>query len=74
MEKQNKYKAGKPRFSQYHGYEIVPILRKGKILWIIPFWYYDHHVQNFGQADEIVFLLNNPNIMKQRMQEVVQTL
>lgn len=68
----NNYKITKPRFSEWHHAEVVDILKRGKVLWIFPFWRHHDTILNMGQAEEVVYLLNNPDVMQQRIKEAVK--
>lgn len=61
------YRAGKPRFSTFHGYEVCDIYKREKLFGLIPYWRHSDTIKNAGQVDEVVMLLNNPNELKKRL-------
>lgn len=65
----SKYKISKPIFSDYHKSEVVDILKLGKIFWLFPFWWHHDTILNRGQAEEVVYLLNNPDVVEHRVKE-----
>jgi hypothetical protein len=67
-----KYKLTAPRFSKYHNDMVVDILKKGKLFWVIPFWFYHDTILNKGQAEEVVYLLNNPAEMERRILAAIE--
>jgi hypothetical protein len=61
------FRLSKPRFSSYYGYEVVDILKRKKLLGFINYWSWHETIKNVGQAEEVVFLLNNPNELQKRL-------
>lgn len=61
------YKSSKPRYSDHYGCEVVDILKRKKIFGFIPYWVQHDTIKNFGQADEVVMLLNNPDELESRL-------
>lgn len=66
------FKAAKPRFSTYFNYEVVDILQRRKLFGLIPIWMRFDTVKNVGQVDELVYLLNNQEVMKERLSRTVE--
>lgn len=60
------YKLGKSRFSVFHNCEVIDILKK-EYFFIFSYWTHSDTIKNVGQAEEIVFLLNNPVEFKNRI-------
>lgn len=65
------YKASKSRYSTFHGHPVVDIWKKKKFLWF-SYWAYDHMVFDFGQSEEVVYLLNNPEVLKERISKALK--
>jgi len=61
------YKAGKPRFSYFYEYEVCDIYKRKNIFGFIPVWSLHDTIKNTGQVEEVVFLLNNPEELKARL-------
>lgn len=66
------YKLATPRYSTFHNCEVVDILKRKTILGFISYWSHHDTIKNVGQADEVVFLLNNPAEMKSRITAAVK--
>lgn len=74
MEKKKVYKASAPRFSQFHGFEGVNILKKKYLFGVIPYWHVSSFIRNVGQVEEIIYLLNNPDEMDKRLKQAAQNI
>ncbi len=61
------FKLSSPRFSTQYGYEVVDILKRKTLFGFIHYWQYHDTLLNNGQAEEVVFLLNNPDEVKKRL-------
>jgi len=71
--KNNFYKAGQPRYSEYHKTEVCDIFLRKRFLGI-SYWCHHSTIFNRGQVDEVVYLMNNPDIADLRIKEAVQKL
>lgn len=67
------YKIGTPRYSTFHNCQVVDILERKTILGLIGYWSHHDTIKNVGQADEVVFLLNNPAEMKSRITDAIKS-
>lgn len=68
------FKLSKPYFSLHYGYEVVDILKRKTLFGFIRFWSWHETIKNAGQAEEVVFLLNNPDEMQRRLKNAVARL
>ena len=68
------FKLSTPRFSSHYGYEVVDILKRKTLFGFIHYWQNHETIKNAGQAEEVVFLLNNPDEMKRRLKNSVAQL
>ena len=66
------YKRSKPRYSSHFGYEVIDILKRERLFNLIPYWSHHSTIKNAGQADEVVFLLNNPEELTRRLNEAAK--
>ncbi len=63
----NQYKLGTPRYSSYFDDEVVDILKLKRFLWIFSIWVWHDTILNHSAVDEVVYLLNNPEELSNRL-------
>lgn len=68
------FKLSTPRFSTHYGYEVVDILKRKTFFGFINYWQFHDTIKNAGQAEEVVFLLNNPDEVKKRLKNAAAQL
>jgi hypothetical protein len=66
------YKLSKPYYSHLQKCELVDILKRKKLLFFFGYWSHHDTLLNLGQAEEIVFLLNNPHVFKERLNKYLK--
>lgn len=68
------YKLSEPRYSSFYGCEVVDILERKKAFGFISYWgIYETH-RNHSALSEVVYLLNNPSVVEERLKEAVEYL
>ena len=67
-----KYKYGKRRYSRVYMDFVKDIFVKWKVLWVIPVWVYHDTLLDRGQVEEVVYLLNHPEEVKERLEKLAK--
>lgn len=67
------YKLGGSRFSEHFGYPVVDIYKRKRFLGF-PYWSHNQTIRDARQGEEVVFLLNNPQVAEHRIKQALQSL